>query len=355
MSLKPFRDTKIRITIARCKKLACVLTGRHRNHTTLWSIFLGQTKFNRDNPSVNNILRAREMSLKPLWDRKIRITIARCKKRARVPIGRNRDHTTLWSIFLGQTEFNRDNPGVSNIIRVREMSLKPFMDTKTRITIVRYKKRARVPTGRNRDHTTLWSIFLCQTEFNRDNPDVSNILRAIKMSLKPFRNTKIWITIVRCKRRMWVPTRRNRDHTTLWSIFLGETEFNWDNPGVSNILRAREMSLKLFRDIKIRITIVRFKRRAWVSTGRNRDHTTLWSIFLGQTEYNQDNSGVSNILRTRKMILKAFRDTKIWITIFWCKRRAWVPTGRNRDHTTLSSIFLRKTNLIKTTPVFLIF
>jgi hypothetical protein len=190
---------------------------------------------------------------------------------------------TFWSIFLSQTEFNRDNPGVSNIKRVREMSLKPFWDKKTRITIVQLKKRARVTTGRNRDHTTLWSIFLCQMEFNRDNPNVSNILRTREMSLKPFRDIKIRITIVRCKKRMWVPTRRNHDHTTLWSIFLGQMEFNQDNPGVSNILRAREKSLKPYRDIKIRITIVRCKKQAWVPTGRNHDHTTLRSIFLWQT------------------------------------------------------------------------
>jgi hypothetical protein len=32
----------------------------------------------------------------------------------------------LSSIILGQMEQNRDNPGVSNIFRAREMSLKSF-------------------------------------------------------------------------------------------------------------------------------------------------------------------------------------------------------------------------------------
>jgi hypothetical protein len=99
-------------------------------------------------------------------------------------------YTTLWSIFLGQMKFNRDNPIVLNILRVWKMSLKPFRDTKIRITIVRCKKRAWLPTGRNGDYTTFWSIFFCQTEFNRDNPGICNILRAREKSFKPFRDEK---------------------------------------------------------------------------------------------------------------------------------------------------------------------
>jgi hypothetical protein len=47
-----------------------------------------------------------------------------------VMVGRNRDHTSLSSNFSGQGEQNRDNPSVSNIIRAKEMSLKPFWDKK---------------------------------------------------------------------------------------------------------------------------------------------------------------------------------------------------------------------------------
>jgi hypothetical protein len=161
------------------------------------------------------------------------------------------------------------------------MSLKTFRHTKIRITIVRFKRRAWVLTGRNRDHTTLRSIFLCQKEYNRDNPDISNILRVWEMSLKAFRDTKIWNTIVQCKKRALVPTRRNHDHRTLWSIFLCQKKYNRDNPDISNILRVWEMSLKAFRDTKIWITIVLCKKRAWVPTRRNHDQTTLWSICLG--------------------------------------------------------------------------
>jgi hypothetical protein len=101
---------------------------------------------------------------------------------------------------LGQTEQNRDKPDVFKILRERKMSLKPFRDTKIRITIVRWKKRVRVTTGRNSNHTTLSSIFFSETEQNQDNLGVSNILTAGEMSLKPFRDKKIQITIVRCKK-----------------------------------------------------------------------------------------------------------------------------------------------------------
>jgi hypothetical protein len=139
------------------------------------------------------------------------------------------------------------------------MSLKAFWDTKIRITIVRCKNRDWVPTGWNRDHTTFWTIFLCQKEFFWDKIGISNILRAWEMSFKSFRDTKIWITIVSCKHRDWVPTGWYRNHTILLSIFLCQIEFFGDNPGISNILRVWEMSLKCFRDSKIRITIVHCK------------------------------------------------------------------------------------------------
>jgi len=113
------------------------------------------------------------------------------------------------------------------------------------------QKASESPNWKKRwPYTTLWSIFLGQMKFNRDNPVVLNILRAWKMSLKPFRDTKIRITIVRCKKRAWLPTWRNRDYTTLWSIFFCQAEFNRENPGIYNILRAREKSFKPFRDEK---------------------------------------------------------------------------------------------------------
>jgi hypothetical protein len=216
-----------------------------------------------------------------------------------------------------------------------------FRDTKIWITIVHCKNRDWVPNGRNRDHTTLWSIFLCQKEFFWDKPDISNILRAWEMSLKCFRDTKIRITIVRCKNRDWVPTRCNCDYTSLWSIFLCQKEFFLDKPGISNILRAWEMSfLKSILDKKIWISIIRCKNRDWVPIGWNRDHTTLRSIFLCQNDFFWDNPGFSNILRALEMSLKCFRETKIWITIVRCKNWDRVPNGRNRDHKTLWSIFL---------------
>jgi hypothetical protein len=160
------------------------------------------------------------------------------------------------------------------------MSLKSFRDTKIWINIVHCKSRNWVPTGWNCDHTTLWSIFLCEKESFRDKTGISNILRVWEMSLKVFRNKKIWITIVRCKNWDRVPTGWNRDHKTLWSIFMCQNEIFLDNPCFSNTLSAWEMSLKCFRDKKIQITIVRCKNGYWVPTGWNRDHTTLWSIFL---------------------------------------------------------------------------
>jgi hypothetical protein len=177
------------------------------------------------------------------------------------------------------------------------MSLKRFRETKIWITIVRWKNRDWVPTGWNRDYTTLLWIFLCQKEFFWDKPGISNILSAWEMTLKCFRNTKIWITIVRCKNRDWVPTWWNCDHKTLWSIFLGQNDFFWDNHGFSNNFRVWKMSLKCFRDTKIRITIVRCKNQDRVPNGRNCDHTTLWSIFLCQKECFWDKPGISNILR----------------------------------------------------------
>jgi len=177
---------------------------------------------------------------------------------------------------------NWDNPGVCNILRAREMSLKPFRDKKNS-NYYRPMQKARVYPNWKKPWPYEFMInFLGEMEFNRENPSVSNILSAREMSLKPWRDTKIWITIARCGKRAWVPIGRNSDHKTLWSIFLGQTEFNRDNPGSSNILKVRDMSLKPFWDTKIWNTVARCRKRVWVPIGRNRDHTNLWSIFLCQ-------------------------------------------------------------------------
>jgi len=135
--------------------------------------------------------------------------------------------------------------------------------------------------------------------------------------------------------------------------FFESNEIESVNPCVSNILRARETSLKPFRGQKIWITIVRWKNLVWVTIGRNGDPMNLSSIFSGQTEQNRNNTGVSSILRAREMSLKPFRDKKIRITLVRCKWRVWVTVGRNRDHTSYQ--FSRvKRNRIETTPLFLI-
>jgi hypothetical protein len=219
------------------------------------------------------------------------------------------------------------------------MSLKSVQVIKIWITIFWCKDRDWVPFRWNPDSTTFGSIFLCQKEFLLYKVGVSNILRAWEMSLKSVQVIKIRITIFRCKDRDWVPTGWNRDQKTFGSIFLCQKKFILDKIGISNILRAWEMCLNSVQVIKIRITIFRYRDRDWVPTRWNRDRKTFGSIFLCQKEFFLDKIGISNILRACEMCLKYFHVIKIRITIFWCKDRDWVPTGWNRDKTNFGSIF----------------
>jgi hypothetical protein len=355
MSLKSVQVIKIRITIIWCKDRDWVPTRWNRDQTTFGSFFLCQKEFLLYKIGVSNILRAWEMSLKSVQVIKIWITIFRCKDRDWVPTGWNRDQTTFGSIFLCQKEFLLDRIGISNILRAWEMCLKSVQVIKIRITIFRCNDRYWVPTGWNRDQTTFGSIFLCQKEFFLDKIGISNILRAWEMRLKSVQVIKIRITIFRCKDRDWVPTRWNRDQTTFGSIFLCQKEFSLDKIGVYNILRVWEMSLKSVQVTKIRITIFRCKDRDWVPTRWNHYLTTFGSIFLCQKEFSRDKIGISNILRAWEMSLKSVQDIKIRISIFLCKDRDWVPTVWNHNQTSFGSIFLCQRNFFWTKLAFLIF
>jgi hypothetical protein len=200
-----------------------------------------------------------------------------------------------------------------------------------------------------------WFNFLVSKKFSLDKIGIYNIQRAWEISLKSVQVIKIQITIFRCKDRDWAPTRWNRYQTTFGSIFLCQKEFSRDKIGISNILRAWEMSLKSVQDIKIQISVFLCKDRDWVPTGWNRDQTTFGSIFLCQKEFSLYKISIYNILRAWEMSLKSVQVIKIRITIFRCKDRDLVPTRWNRYQTTFGSIFLCQKSFLWTKSAFIIF
>jgi hypothetical protein len=56
---------------------------------------------------------------------------------------------TLSSIFFGQAKQNRANSNVSNIVKAKEMSLKPFRDKKN-LNYYRSMQKASVSHGRKK-------------------------------------------------------------------------------------------------------------------------------------------------------------------------------------------------------------
>jgi uncharacterized protein (UPF0335 family) len=177
MSLKFVRDKKIRRTIVRCKNERESQLEETVNILPLSLIFMGQTEQNRDNFGVSNILRQREMSLKYFRDKKIRRTIVRCKNERESQSEETVNILPLSSIFMGQTEQDRVNPGVYILLKQREMSLKSFWDKKIRRTIVRCKNEYKSQLEETVNILPLSSIFMGQTEQDEDNPSVYKNLK----------------------------------------------------------------------------------------------------------------------------------------------------------------------------------
>jgi hypothetical protein len=83
---------------------------------------------------------------------------------------------------------------------------------------------------------------------------------------------------------------------------MGQIEQDRDNPGVSDIVRQREMSLKSFRVKKIRRIIVRCKNECESQKEETVNILPLSSIFIGEIEQDRDNPGVSDILRSTERV-----------------------------------------------------